>query len=162
MVDRNKERERPDQRKEDAWARDDSYQLGAFDLNLELVGQLPPNLVGRWFAHEKDRIAKAMQVGYRPVTMDTDGYHVDVAANHTDFSDGWVQKTTGRQESGSPQVSYLMAIKKEWFDADQQSKAAKIKGQHDAIKDGQLAVSSEKSMEYLGESNTISRETFHR
>ena len=113
-------RERLDPRNQDAADRSGGRQvMGGYSLGLELEGALPPGMVGRWLADEKGRIQMALRAGYRPVELNgEDGYSVDVKENLAEMGQ-WISKQTGRLDSGQPQLSYLMAIKREFYEQDQ-------------------------------------------
>lgn len=116
-------RERIDPRNQDAVVRGGGRQImGGYSLGLELQGELPPDLVGHWMCDEKGRIQMALRAGYRPVELNgEDGYSVDVSENLAEMGQ-WISKKTGRLDSGQPQISYLMAIKRDFYEQDQATK----------------------------------------
>ena len=116
-------RERVDPRNQDAADRTGGrHVMGGYTLGLELKGKLPPDLEGRWVVDEKGRVQDALRCGYRPVELSAeDGYSVDVSENLAEMGQ-WISKKTGRLDSGAPQISYLMAIKREFYEQDQATK----------------------------------------
>jgi len=117
---------------DETWERDSSYlSLGGFDLNLEITGELDPNLSYRWVKNEGDRVLKLQRRGYRPVLNDmTIQVSGDISTDH----DQWISKKTGRLDTGAPQESYLMATKKDFYNEDQGAKEADLAKVDDAIR----------------------------
>lgn len=79
--------------------------------------------VYRWVAGML-RARSAIEGGYEPVLLSDEEYDEDVEA-HTDPGQ-WVSRPTGREEQGNPQISYLMRIRREWYDEDQAMKSAEL------------------------------------
>lgn len=85
----------------------------------------------RFFNDTGNRINDAIKGGWMPVYQEG---NLDLGDGEYDPDrDIWVSQVVGTQEGGKPLLAYLMKIKKEWYDADQANKAAKIQEVDDAI-----------------------------
>lgn len=132
-------REREDPRAEALDDRDGGRQLlGGHTLSLKLTHELPKDVVPRWFVDQKDRIRNALQAGYVPVVSDdTVGYKVDVPENLAG-QDQWISRVTGKGTGGAPEISYLMVIKREFYEYDQKRKQNDIDELDEAIRGNTL------------------------
>ena len=134
-------RQRTDPRVEVNQTRDgDRFLLGGFSLNMELTGQKDESYQYRWFVDRSDRIRKALMAGYRPVLLgdgETDLTNVNSDQNLADQGQ-WIQMRSGSHDSGNPEISYLMAIKKEFYTEDQRRKMSVVDSTEAAIHGGTL------------------------
>jgi hypothetical protein len=134
-------RSRTDPRVEDSESRTDGrFLLGGFSLNMELSGEKDDSYHYRWFVDRSDRIRKALMAGYRPVLLgdgETDLTNVNSDQNLADQGQ-WIQMKSGSHDSGKPEISYLMAIKKEFYQEDQAKKQHVVDSTEAAIHGGTL------------------------
>ena len=142
----------------DAWERnEDTVSIGGYDLNLELAGMKDPSLVYRWVKDEDQRLMKFMQNGWRPVVLgEDDAYNVDLKANSHSERGGWIAKKTGTLKEGQPEVCYVLAIKREWYEKDQRAKDHAIDETERGITEGVNLKEDQYS------SGGIKHEQFHR
>ena len=127
-------RQRTDAALSDLWERDgDRGSYGGFDLKLEVTGDLDPNLNYRWIVHEGNNLFQKKKRGYRHVYQDMS---IDVSGNAKDDDSTLISYHTGAHDTGAPQTSYLMAIKKDWYETDQKYKEKEIRHTEQAIEGG--------------------------
>lgn len=90
------------------------------------------------------RIANAISGGYTFVSPDeVGGTRENVVSRNTDIGDK-VRFLVGRSEDGKePAYAYLMKIKQDWYDEDQNSIQAKVNETDDAIRNGKATNNTE-------------------
>ena len=112
--------------------------LGAPQLKLQVrdyEGQLQ-GYVPRWINDEADRINAALNGGYEPV-FKTDKLKAGQSGEDLNSDIGsWVSKVVDRHQDGTPKRAYLMKIKREWYEADQQAKQKEVDAVDEAIRGG--------------------------
>ena len=127
-------REREDPALSEEWEREGGRgTYGGFDLKLEVTGRLDPDLIYRWVVHEGNNLFQKKKRGYRHVYNDMS---IDVSGTATDSDATLMSYKTGNHDSGAPQTSYFMAIKKTWYDEDQAHKEGEIRETEQAIEGG--------------------------
>lgn len=86
-----------------------------------------PGYIGRWINDTIGRIAMAIEGGYEYVSAEDfpELRSSDVFPINSDLGSR-VSRVVGVNPDNSPLRAYLMRIKKEWYDEDQQAKAAAI------------------------------------
>ena len=95
------------------------------------------------FNDSPGRIASAQSGGYEFVSPDeVGGTRENVVSRNTDVGDK-VRFLVGRSEDGKePQYAYLMKVKQEWYEEDQQAVQAKVNATDDAIRNGKASSES--------------------
>ena len=125
-------RKREDDRVEDTLdRRGGRVPMGGYMKNLELEFEAEAGFRYRWILDEGERIIRALRGGYQFVRQENDTYTV-VKGDQSEM-ETYIKKTTGRLESGKPQVSYLMGIKEEFYQEDQRAKEAELQETDAAI-----------------------------
>lgn len=93
--------------------------------------------VTRWFNDQDDRLRRAEDAGYQYVHRKEIGQvgDKDVSNGNTDVNSR-VSRVVGRTPQGQPIRAYLLKIRKDWFDKDQDAKEQVNKRVDDAIRAG--------------------------
>jgi len=112
----------------------DRQPMGGYTLQLAATG-IPEGYVGRWFIDDGERIQQALNAGYVPMLKDGSIGDIEVSGGDLAHEGQWHQKFTGQTEFGK-ETSYLMAIRKEWFDESQAAKQVDIDLFDEAIQQG--------------------------
>ena len=86
--------------------------------------------VRRWINDNGSRVANAKAGGWEFVREDSQ-------ASSTDMGQG-ISRIVGTKEGGQPLNAFLMEIRKDWYDADQQEKQKAISATDDLIRRGEL------------------------
>ena len=114
-------------------------------LKLHVPEGICPGFHLHWFRDEPGRIAQAVQGGYEFVDAVEDG--VDILNNslaNTDHDSGNTDLGTrvsiygGADEKGNAQRLYLMKIRQEWFEEDQESIQAQNDNNERTIRQGRI------------------------
>lgn len=90
-----------------------------------------PGYVRRWVNDDVGRLDAAQQGGYEFVTGESTS-----EGGATDGMGTKISRVVGSRDNGQPITAYLMEIKQEWYDEDQQAKNRKIDENEAAIKVG--------------------------
>ena len=90
-------------------------------------------IVPRWFNDKPGRIQAAIAGGYEFISLDG----VKIGDDEQGSDEKRVKMDAGTNKDGSLISAYLMGIKKEWHDEDQQAKEDSNKMVDEAIKGGQ-------------------------
>lgn len=101
-------------------------------LNKDLDG-----FITRWFNDQDDRLQRAEDGGYQYVHRKEIGQvgDKDISNGNTDVNSR-VSRVVGRQPTGAPIRAYLMKIRKDWYEADQDKKEEVNRRVDDAIRAG--------------------------
>jgi hypothetical protein len=100
------------------------------------VANRDPGFVYRWINDIGGRLIDAERGGYEFVTSDAKAGQADVANRNSSVGDR-MSKIVGKNDSGHPITAFLMRIRKEWYDADQNAKKARLAATDAALKRGQ-------------------------
>lgn len=135
-------RDRQDKRFDSAEKRESKGRvpLGTPDMKLgirDYGGQLE-GFVPRWINDKGGRIHDALTGGYEPVFKDDQVLAGEVGENRNSDMGSWVSQIVGTQEDGSPMRAYLMKIKREWYEEDQQAKQKRVDAVDEAIRGGRI------------------------
>lgn len=96
-----------------------------------------PEHVYRWINDTPGRLQKADLAGYKFVEDPT--LQVGEGSdNGNSARDSRVSRLVGRNEKGGEQYAYLMRIKREWYDEDQESKQQAVDEVDESIRYGQF------------------------
>lgn len=101
--------------------------FGGARTKLSVRQKKDPNFMYRWFNDMDDRIQRALDAGYNFVqTSEISGAgEKDVMAENADLGTR-VSKLAGKDEHGNPYNTYLMKIRKEFYEEDQRRKAQEV------------------------------------
>jgi len=133
-----KEKSTPKDRKEGlAEQRQRRVPLGTHKTKQSIHGELiTKGYVGRWVNDAKNRVAEALNGGYRFVeSKKNTKIGSGSGDNNTDMGSR-VSMLAGTSKNGTPIKAYLMEIKEEWYEEDQATKEQKNKVVDDAIRGG--------------------------
>jgi hypothetical protein len=129
------ERGRKDPRTSSFKARQgDRQPMGGYSQQLAVTG-IPEGYVGRWINHDGERVQQALNAGYIPVLKDGSLGDIEVSGGDLAHEDEWVSKAVGETQFGKL-TAYLMAIRKEWYEENQQTKQSDIDLFDEAIAQG--------------------------
>ena len=120
-------------------------------MRSQLAVESIEGYVLRWVNDRGNRVSHAEEGGYEFTTYDELGDRV--IGDHNTTSDSAeegtkVSKKVGTNENGAPLMSYLMKIRKEWYDEDQKKKADYVDQTEQSIVDLDGADSDFKSKTY--------------
>ena len=121
---------------------------------LFVDGDKDPSLEYRWFAMEGDRVRRAIRGGWNPVVKG-ENYQLEVSNGDMADDTDWITKETGRTDTGNPQISVYMAIKKDFYDEDQRAKAGVVDSREDAIRRDEHSSVDDPSMVYGSKDNRM-------
>ena len=93
-----------------------------------IVGDKDPNFIYRFVNDTGSRVANFQQAGYELVTDET------LSVGDSRVSDASDIGSAKRVTSNDGTISYLMRVKKEWYDEDQAAKNAMIDETEQAMK----------------------------
>lgn len=91
-----------------------------------------PGYVRRWVNDDPGRLDAAQEGGYEYVTGESRS-----EGGATDGMGAKISRVVGTRDGGAPITAYLMEIKKEWYDEDQEAKQGKIDDSEAALRRGQ-------------------------
>lgn len=112
--------------------------LGVARRKLSLNAQFDGHKC-RWINDSGDRVLQARQGGYEHVTKEElEAKGVAIGDESTVGSDlgSLVSKVVGTKEDGSPLRAYLMKIRKEWYEEDQDEKQKSVDEVDRALREG--------------------------
>lgn len=98
---------------------------------LKMTAPQRPGYVRRWVNDDPGRLDSAQQGGYEFVLGE-----VRSEGGATDGVGAKISRVVGSNDNGTPKTAYLMEIKKEWYDEDQQAKQASVNQTEAALRRG--------------------------
>lgn len=108
-----------DRTRDDSGTRRERVPLGVVRRKLSFRNQ-DPNFQYRWMKDKDNRINEALDGGYEFVERDSGTAGDDSTSDQG--QDTRISKVTGSTERGDSQRSYLMRIRKDWYEQDQAEK----------------------------------------
>jgi len=103
----------------------------------KLDAKIPDGFVGRWINDEGNRISAAIQGGWEfmkggePVGQGPVDLNSDLGS--------YTSQIAGTKDDGSPLRTYLMVIKREWYEEDQREKQRPVDEIDNQIRRGKFA-----------------------
>jgi hypothetical protein len=125
-------RQSRDQSRESAEPRRERVPVGVPRLKLD--GGQRQGFVRRWVNDDGNRLQDCQQGGYEFVTNQLPT-GTDIASRES--TDSRVSRVVGTKADGKPLVAYLMEIRRDWYEEDQQSKQKRLDEQESQMRRGE-------------------------
>lgn len=131
-----RKRGRPSNREKEGRAK--RVPMGTPELKMSVPqAEQDKDHVYRWFNDKPGRLQRAQNAGYEFVEDPTIQVGEGSESKQSN-QDARVSMLAGKDERGGPLYAYLMRIKREWYEDDQDVKQAAIDEIDEAIQEGRL------------------------